>query len=85
MSGPTNDIDALLLRFHPERTMGAFIDDVSCARYRAALTALVAERDGLRADLAAMRKQRDEARRDAERYRWLKSELKRILKKGGGA
>ena len=55
MSDTTNDIDALLFELREE--------DKSC-KY-GALTALVAERDGLRAELDAAIEQRDDARRDA--------------------
>jgi hypothetical protein len=53
MTDPTNDIDALLaaLDWGP----GALTNEEMLDRSHAALTALVAERDALRAELAAMR------------------------------
>jgi multidrug resistance efflux pump len=70
VSAPINYIDALLQELRDAQADGYML---AGSQY-AALSALVAERDGLLAELAAAQKQRDEALRDAERYRWLKSD-----------
>ena len=59
MSDPTNDIDALLAAL--DWGSGALTNEEMLDRSHAALTALVAERDSLSAELAAARKEREEA------------------------
>ena len=44
-----NDIDALLRRIEPLGIRSVVLESVECARYHAALTALVADRDALKA------------------------------------
>ena len=88
MSDPTNDIDGLLgyLSICANRYSCHTLPSDVAANYRASLTALVAERDGLRAELAAAIKQRDDARR---LYRALLDGIKDAAspreKEGGGA
>jgi hypothetical protein len=53
MPDTTNDIDALLCRIEPLGIRSVVLESVECARYHAALTALVAERDALRIGLDA--------------------------------
>lgn len=86
MNANDNDIDALLgyLSICADRYSCHTLPSNIASDYYAALTALVAERDSLRAELAAAQKQRDGAREELEgliAYRAVVA----LNKEGGGA